>query len=54
MLDLLQSPALNRRCSGKKLWLLTILAVAAAGWRVVRWAVRVFFAWPKHPVVQSS
>jgi Domain of unknown function (DUF4349) len=36
------------------LWLLTILAGAAVGWRVVRWTVRVFFGWPERPMVQNS
>jgi hypothetical protein len=29
------------------LWLLTILLGAAAGWRILRWASRVFFGWPR-------
>jgi hypothetical protein len=29
------------------LWLLTILSGAAAGWRMLRWAGRVFFGWPQ-------
>ena len=28
------------------LWLMTILLGAAAGWRLLRWASRVFFGWP--------
>jgi hypothetical protein len=29
------------------LWLVTILLGAAAGWRILRWASRVFFGWPR-------
>jgi dsDNA-binding SOS-regulon protein len=29
------------------LWLVTILLGAAAGWRILRWASRVFFGWPQ-------
>jgi len=29
------------------LWLLTIFAVAAIGWRILRWIARVFFQYPK-------
>jgi hypothetical protein len=28
------------------LWLVTILAGAAIGWRILRWGTRVFFGWP--------
>jgi len=36
------------------LWLVTIVVGAAVGWRVLRWAARVFFAWPKQPAVQNG
>lgn len=36
------------------LWLLTILAGASAGWRILRFAVRLFFFWPRRTVVQNS
>lgn len=29
------------------LWLVTILLGAAAGWRILRWASRLFFGWPQ-------
>jgi dsDNA-binding SOS-regulon protein len=32
------------------LWLLTILLGAAVGWRLLRWASRVFFGWPRSAV----
>ena len=32
------------------LWLLTILLGAAIGWRLLRWASRVFFGWPRSAV----
>jgi hypothetical protein len=35
------------------LWLFTIGFGAAVGWRVLRWAARVFFAWPKQSAVQQ-
>ncbi len=36
------------------LWMVTIVVGAAVGWRVVRWAGRVFFAWPKRAAVQNG
>jgi hypothetical protein len=36
------------------LWMVTIVVGAAMGWKVVRWAVRVFFAWPKQSAVQNG
>ena len=33
------------------LWLMTILLGAAFGWRVLRWASRVFFGWPRSVAV---
>jgi hypothetical protein len=36
------------------LWMVTIMVGAAVGWRVLRWARRVFFAWPKQPTVQNG
>ena len=33
------------------LWLITILLGAAFGWRVLRWASRVFFGWPRSVAV---
>ena len=33
------------------LWLMTILLGAASGWRVLRWASRVFFGWPRSVAV---
>jgi hypothetical protein len=35
------------------LWIFTIGFGAAVGWRVLRWAARVFFAWPKQSAVQQ-
>jgi hypothetical protein len=32
------------------LWLTTILLSAAAGWRILRWASRVFFGWPQSSI----
>jgi hypothetical protein len=32
------------------LWLTTILLGAAAGWRILRWASRVFFGWPQSSI----
>jgi hypothetical protein len=36
------------------LWMGTIVVGAAVGWKVVRWAGRVFFAWPKQTEVQNG
>jgi Domain of unknown function (DUF4349) len=36
------------------LWMVTLLVGAAAGWRVLRWAARVFFGWPKLSAVQNE
>jgi uncharacterized protein DUF4349 len=36
------------------LWLGTALAAAAAGWRILRWATRVFFSWPKPEAAQNG
>jgi hypothetical protein len=36
------------------LWMGTIVVGAAVGWKVVRWAGRVFFAWPKQTEVQGG
>lgn len=37
------------------LWLFTILAGAAAGWRILRWAARVFFlSWKTHSVDSTA
>jgi hypothetical protein len=36
------------------LWMITIVVGAAVGWKVVRWAGRVFFAWPKRAVVENG
>jgi hypothetical protein len=36
------------------LWMVTILVGAAAGWRVLRWAARVFFGWPKLSAAQNG
>jgi hypothetical protein len=36
------------------LWMVTILAGAAVGWKVLRWVGRVFFAWPKPSSVQNG
>lgn len=36
------------------LWMGTIVVGVAAGWKVVRWAGRVFFAWPKQESVQNG
>jgi hypothetical protein len=36
------------------LWLFTILAGAAVGWRILRWAARVFFRFPKPAIAQPS
>jgi hypothetical protein len=36
------------------LWIVTIVVGAAAGWKVVRWAGRVFFAWPKRAAVENG
>ena len=32
------------------LWLTTILLGAAVGWRMLRWASRVFFGWPQSSI----
>jgi hypothetical protein len=36
------------------LWLVTILAGAAFGWRILRWAARVFFSFPKKPLPAAA
>jgi hypothetical protein len=36
------------------LWMGTILVSVTAGWRVWRWAARVFFGWPKPSAVQNG
>lgn len=36
------------------LWLVTILLGAAAGWRILRWASRVFFGWPQSAAPVAS
>ena len=36
------------------LWMGTILVGAGLGWKVVRWAGRVWFAWPKKESVQNG
>lgn len=36
------------------LWLVTMVVGGAAGWRVLRWAARVFFAWPKQAAPQNG
>jgi len=36
------------------LWIVTIVVGLAGGWKVVRWAGRVFFAWPKQSMVQNG
>jgi hypothetical protein len=36
------------------LWMITIVVGAAAGWKVLRWAGRVFFAWPKQSAAQNG
>ena len=36
------------------LWMGTIVVGAGLGWKVVRWAGRVFFAWPKQGEVQNG
>jgi len=36
------------------LWLGTIVAGLAVGWKALRWAGRVFFAWPKQETVQNA
>jgi hypothetical protein len=36
------------------LWLGTILAAAAAGWKILRWAARVFFSWPKQAATHNG
>jgi hypothetical protein len=36
------------------LWLFTILVGAALGWRILRWACRVFFRWPQAAAVAGS
>ncbi|MGA8868598.1 MAG: DUF4349 domain-containing protein [Candidatus Sulfotelmatobacter sp.] len=36
------------------LWLITIVVGAALGWKVLRWAARMFFAWPKQPAEQNG
>ncbi len=36
------------------LWLITIMVGAAVGGKILRWAARLFFAWPKQPSVQNG
>ncbi len=36
------------------LWMGTIVVGVGVGWKVVRWAGRVFFAWPKQPEAQNG
>jgi hypothetical protein len=36
------------------LWMVTIAVGVAGGWKVVRWAGRVFFAWPKESAAQNG
>jgi hypothetical protein len=36
------------------LWLMTILLGAAAAWRILRWASRVFFGWPQSAATADS
>ncbi len=36
------------------LWMGTIVVGAAVGWKVVRWAGRVFFAWPKAETMRNA
>jgi uncharacterized protein DUF4349 len=36
------------------LWMVTIVVGAAVGWKVLRWAARVFFAWPKQSAAQNG
>jgi hypothetical protein len=36
------------------LWLITIVVGAAVGWKLFRWAGRVFFAWPKRETVLNG
>jgi hypothetical protein len=36
------------------LWMGTILLGAAAGWKALQWAGRVFFSWPKQSAVQNG
>jgi hypothetical protein len=36
------------------LWVITIVVGAAVGWKGLRWAARVFFAWPKQSAVQNG
>jgi hypothetical protein len=31
------------------LWLVTTVGFAAAGWKILRWAARVFFGWKPQP-----
>lgn len=36
------------------LWLITIAVGAAVAWKALRWAARVFFAWPKQSAAQNG
>jgi hypothetical protein len=36
------------------LWLMTLLLGAAAGWRILRWASRVFFGWPQSSIANPA
>lgn len=36
------------------LWLVTIVVGAAVGWRLLRWAARIFFTWPQQPAAQNG
>ncbi len=36
------------------LWLCTIVLGAAVGWKILRWAARVFFSWPKQEAAQNG